>query len=100
MHSVQPSFLSFITGLHLSHSHSDEHDYATPKPAVCIAGASAPELQYLELFCNPNAATNAFNAKVLVTVKSHDGVSVLTETLLTSLKSDLDLCKQKLQVAA
>lgn len=52
------------------------------------------------MFCNPNAATNAFNAKVLVTVKSQDGMSVLTETPLTTLKADLDLCKQQMQVAA
>ena len=67
---------------------------------VVLTGDSSPGLQYLELFCNPNAATNAFNAKVLVTVKSHDGISVLTETPLTTLKADLDLCKQQLQVPA
>ena len=61
---------------------------------------TAPELAYLELFCNPNSATNAFNAKVLVTAQTHDGVSVLTETPLTALKADLDLCREQNAVPA
>ena len=71
------------------------------RPHQCDGAAGpAPELSYLELFCNPNAATNAFGAKVLVTARTHDGVAVLTEIPLTALKADLDLCRDQATVPA
>jgi hypothetical protein len=53
---------------------------------------SAPgeDLEYFEVFCNPNAYTSAFDAKVLVTIRSRDGISVTTEGRLSNFKADLD----------
>ncbi len=52
---------------------------------------TAPSLEHLEFFCNPNAHTSPFDAKLLVTAKGpHDGLSVTTEARLSSLKADLD----------
>ncbi|KAK9813628.1 hypothetical protein WJX73_000760 [Symbiochloris irregularis] len=53
----------------------------------------APEdqgLKQLEVFCNPNAATNAFTAKVLVSFQSKEGVRVTTEGPLSNFKADVD----------
>lgn len=51
---------------------------------------AAAELELFEVFCNPNAHTNAFDAKLLVTVKTRDGVAVTTEARLSAVKADLD----------
>lgn len=44
---------------------------------------------YFELFCNPNAYANAFQAKVLVTID--DGkIKVTSEGPLSAVKADVD----------
>jgi hypothetical protein len=48
-------------------------------------------VEYLEVFCNPNAHTSLLDAKVLVTLRTTQGVKILTEGRLTGLKSDVDL---------
>lgn len=48
------------------------------------------DLERFEVFCNPNAHTSAFDAKVLITIKSHEGISVTTEGRLSNFKTDLD----------
>ena len=47
------------------------------------------ELAQFEAFCNPNAHSSPFDAKVLVTAKGRDGVAVSMEMPLTGLRSDL-----------
>ena len=44
----------------------------------------------LEVFCNPNAFSSAFNAKALVTLSSSLGVQVVTECSLSSIQSDVE----------
>eukprot|EP00246_Nothoceros_aenigmaticus_P006044 TRINITY_DN18786_c0_g1_i1.p1 TRINITY_DN18786_c0_g1~~TRINITY_DN18786_c0_g1_i1.p1 ORF type:complete len:192 (-),score=32.43 TRINITY_DN18786_c0_g1_i1:164-739(-) len=44
---------------------------------------------YFELFCNPNAYANAFQAKVLVTIND-EKIRVASEGQLSAVKADLD----------
>ena len=48
------------------------------------------------MFCNPNAASNAFTAKVLISLESHDGVRVATEGPLSNFKADVDTFVEQL----
>eukprot|EP01026_Neomeris_dumetosa_P057569 TRINITY_DN5302_c0_g1_i5.p2 TRINITY_DN5302_c0_g1~~TRINITY_DN5302_c0_g1_i5.p2 ORF type:complete len:165 (-),score=14.80 TRINITY_DN5302_c0_g1_i5:216-677(-) len=60
-------------------------------------GAEGEELQYLEVFCNPNAYQTAFDAKVLVTLKTQGGINLTTEMMFSSFKQSLDACLVSLQ---
>lgn len=44
---------------------------------------------FFELFCNPNAWSNAFQAKVLITVKD-DKIKFTSEGPLSAIKADVD----------
>ncbi|GIL83222.1 hypothetical protein Vretimale_11270 [Volvox reticuliferus] len=44
----------------------------------------------IEVFCNPNAYTTAFDAKLLITLGSRGGLTVTTEARLSAIASDLD----------
>lgn len=59
---------------------------------ICIADNNGSEdgLEYLEVFCNPNAYATAFDAKVLITLRSSQGMKVMTEGRLSNLKGDVD----------
>ena len=54
-------------------------------------GHSGQGLDYLEVFCNPNAYATAFDAKVLITLQSKQGLKVITEGRLSNLKGDVDV---------
>ena len=65
----------------------------------CSIGDEEGELELVEFFCNPNSAATAFDAKVLITVKSKGGIRLTSEGRLSALKADLDsfLAEQKLK---
>jgi len=47
-------------------------------------------VEYLEVFCNPNAYSTPFDAKLLVTLATQQGIKVTTEARLSAIKSDID----------
>ncbi|KAK9819354.1 hypothetical protein WJX74_009624 [Apatococcus lobatus] len=47
-------------------------------------------IDLFELFCNPNAHSTPFDAKILVTMKAAQGVSLTTEGTLSAVKGDID----------
>lgn len=55
----------------------------------------AEGVEYLEVVCNPNAYATAFDAKVLITIRSSQGLKVTTEGRLSNLKGDVDTFLEK-----
>lgn len=74
----------------------DKADAARPRrwPSMDVVwkgGATGtPSITRFEVFCNPNGATGPFDARVLVTVETADGVAVTTEAPLAALRADVD----------
>jgi hypothetical protein len=56
----------------------------------CAGEDEKDHISLLELFCNPNAYSSAFDARVLVTLKTAGGVAVTTEGRLSAIKTDFD----------
>lgn len=52
------------------------------------SGTDAP-ISCLEIFCNPNMHSTAFDAKMLVTVKTPQGVNMMAEGSLSTIRADL-----------
>ena len=57
---------------------------------MCAGSGQEDPVAHLELFCNPNAYSTAFDARVLVTLKAAGGVAVTTEGRLSALKADVE----------
>lgn len=56
-------------------------------------GGAGDALEYLEVFCNPNAHTSAFDARVLVTVRAAGGVAIVGEQQLTTFLDDVETAR-------
>ena len=59
-------------------------------PDAAAGDPAAGEVPLIEVFCNPNAHSTAFDAKVLVTVRTSDGVGIMAEASLEQLRAGVD----------
>lgn len=66
-----------------------------PMTYIYKAESSITDLNYLEVFCNPNAYTTAFDASLLITIKAKGGFEVTTEAGLSAFKSDLETYRRQ-----
>ena len=55
--------------------------------SYCAGDAAQGEVPVFEIFCNPNAHTTAFDAKVLITLQTGEGVQVVTEAPLEQVRA-------------
>ncbi|KAG2490705.1 hypothetical protein HYH03_010866 [Edaphochlamys debaryana] len=61
-----------------------------PKRFDMMEWVHADDKVSLEVFCNPNAHSTAFDAKLLITLVSAGGLRVTTEARLSGVTSDID----------
>eukprot|EP01025_Chloroclados_australasicus_P046122 TRINITY_DN5089_c0_g1_i1.p2 TRINITY_DN5089_c0_g1~~TRINITY_DN5089_c0_g1_i1.p2 ORF type:complete len:150 (-),score=4.25 TRINITY_DN5089_c0_g1_i1:254-703(-) len=54
-------------------------------------GSEDEELQYFEIFCNPNAYQTAFDAQLLITIQTQGGIKLTTELMFSAVKQALDV---------
>lgn len=75
-----------------NHVHLNGSSLFTLPPLLrAFAGdPSQGEVPLLEVFCNPNAYSSPFDAKVLVTVNTSEGVQVMGEATLEQLRAGVD----------
>lgn len=48
------------------------------------------EIEYFELFCNPNAYPTIYEARAVLHLRTKDGLKIATEAKLTGLRADVD----------
>ncbi len=70
--------------------HLDLANAASQRNLWHAGDADVKALQSLEVFCNPNAYSTAFDAKVLITLATAEGVKITTEGRLSALKQDVE----------
>lgn len=57
----------------------------------CVVGEpGTPGVELLEVFCNPNAYTTPFEARVMISLKTGSGIVFKAEESLTAVKSAVD----------
>lgn len=65
-------------------------------PEMCYTwegqGVEGTTLEYIEVFCNPNAHSSAFDAQVLITMHAAGGIRLMAEQQLTRFQEELDAC--------
>lgn len=82
-----------LTGVMQTFAEKQKADRPKRWPAleyVFKGDPAARDIEYLEVFCNPNAHATAFDARALITLRTADGLRVTTEGKLTGVKADVE----------
>ena len=80
------------------HTHAAAGHALLPR---CVAGGEAAGgLERFEVYCNPNAHASVVDARALITLRTREGVSVVTEGKLASLRQDVEAYLEAVQEAA